>query len=175
MFHIDHTVHAVTLTTNDLAKVRRLTFDACAKWESFGLELGLSPTTLEIIQKNSNDTEKNFMDMLKIWLKTKPTWENLIAALRERTMGLHDVADRVEKEHEKIKNSATDGPEDTRTGNGLPILIMFTFISVCFLISVSSSEQPLTNQGVDSHGASAKPGQYSYNACAQHGTTSIVT
>ena len=118
MFHIDHTVRAVTLTTDDLRKVRRLTFDACAKWESFGLELGLSPTTLDIIQKNSNDAEINFMNMLKIWLKTKPTWDSLIAALRERTMGLPDVADQVEEEYEKIKNSATAAPEDTRTGNG---------------------------------------------------------
>ena len=118
MFHIDHTVRAVTLTTNDLRKVRLLTFDACAKWESFGLELGLSTTTLDIIQKNSDDTEKHFTDMLKTWLKTKPIWESLIAALRERTMGLHDVADQVEEEYEKIKNSATGGPEDTRTGNG---------------------------------------------------------
>ena len=107
MFYIDHTVHAVTLTTDDLAKVRRLTFDACDKWHSFGLELGLRVTTLDIIRQTFNRSEDQFTEMLSKWLRMTdlpPTWERLIAALKERTMGLHDVAKRVEKE---LENSAT--------------------------------------------------------------------
>ena len=70
-------MHAVTLTTNDLAKIRHLTFDACDKWYSFGLELGLSPTTLHIVQQNFQTVEDRFTDMLERWLRMTnplPTW-----------------------------------------------------------------------------------------------------
>ena len=66
--------------------------------------------------------------MLKQWLDMKPTWESLIAALREETMGLNDVADKVEKEYEKLKNSATDGAKDERTG----MLTSMLFILVVY-------------------------------------------
>ena len=108
MFHIDHTVHAVTLTTDDLAKVRRLTFNACTEWYSFGLELGLSPTTLDIIQKDFKTTKDRFTDMLKRWLSMTnppPTWERLIEALSENIVGLPDVAEQVKKE---LENSITE-------------------------------------------------------------------
>ena len=110
--HIDHTVHAVTLTTKDLAKVRRLTFDACDKWHSFGLELGLRVTTLDIIRQTYNRSEDQFTEMLSKWLRMTdppPTWETLIAALKERTMGLHDVAERVKKESEKLATANNTG------------------------------------------------------------------
>ena len=116
LFHIDHTVHAATLTTNDLAKVRRLTFNARTEWHSLGLELGLNVKTLDAIKEDFKTNKERFTDMLKQWLDMKPTWESLIAALREETMGLNNVADKVEKEYEKLKNSATDGPKDERTG-----------------------------------------------------------
>ena len=121
MFHIDHTVHAVTLTTNDLAKVHHLTFDACDKWYSFGLELGLSPTTLHIVQRNFQTVEDRFTDMLERWLRMTnppPTWERLAEALSVRIIGLPDVAEQVKEEYKKLKNSAADGSKDERKGIG---------------------------------------------------------
>ena len=59
-----------------------------AKWDSLGLQLGLSTDELDIIRANSQDVEERLRKVLQKWYdKTlTPTWQKIIAALRTATM-----------------------------------------------------------------------------------------
>ena len=62
----------------------------------------MNQTTLRIIGHDDHDVVKRcFTDMLTEWLKMidpKPSWEGLIAALKQPSVGHKDVAKAVEKE-----------------------------------------------------------------------------
>lgn len=106
-----HSLHftprAVNLVPNDLAKVRHLTREACTKWYSLGLELGLSVMTLDIIKQNNTRVEDRFTKMLSTWLKMTdppPTWEGLTTALRRPFVEYPNIAERVEAECKRLAN-----------------------------------------------------------------------
>ena len=84
--------------------------------------------TLDAIKEDFKTNKERFTDMLKQWLYMKPTWESLIAALREETVGLTDVADKVEKEYEKLKNSAT------AHSGGISRLILWCIFGGCIIV-----------------------------------------
>ena len=95
-------VHTVDLVPDNIAKVRRLLWDASPDWLDLGLELGVNPTTLRIIRHDNHDVVKHcFTDMLSEWLKMidpHPSWEGLISALKQPSVGCKGVAKAVEKE-----------------------------------------------------------------------------
>ena len=66
-----------------------------------GLELNLEKSDLDALQvRHKEDINDCFTDMFDLWLKTnpRPTLAELIAALRQRTVGLQQLADKLEKE-----------------------------------------------------------------------------
>ena len=91
---------AVALVPDNLVKVRDLVSEATSRWEDLGLELGLKESTLEAIKEDKSNVHRRFRAMLSAWLHkvgAPPTWEALIAALREGSVGLPDVASRIEE------------------------------------------------------------------------------
>ena len=93
---------AVHLVSKNLRKVRALIHNACPKWYDLGLELEVEEATLEVIKSNNNnETESCFRDMLLAWLKMidpHPSWEGLIAALKQPYIGHEELADKVRKD-----------------------------------------------------------------------------
>ena len=86
-----------------------MTHDACVKWYYLGLELGVLASTLDIIEqkKGSNNVEDCNTEMLLTWLRMTdppPTWEKLIAALKQDTVGRPDVAGKVEVEYSRLQD-----------------------------------------------------------------------
>lgn len=93
---------AVDLVSDNLPKVKNLLWDASPDWFDLGLELGIGQTTLRAIQHDNRDvTKRCFTDMLSEWLKMVdpiPSWEGLIAALKQPSIGHNKLATKVEKE-----------------------------------------------------------------------------
>jgi hypothetical protein len=91
------------LTPDDLRVVRKAIWDARSKWFSLGIELSITVTALEAIkQKNKENADDCLTEMLLEWLRQanpKPTWACMVAALREPTVGLEQLAESVENEH----------------------------------------------------------------------------
>jgi hypothetical protein len=87
---------ARNLSTKDLSKVQRAAWDARTKWYNIGLELEIDPETLDVIEGNNKDIDKQFRAMLTTWLKMvdpRPTWEALAEALRSPTVGYKHLAE----------------------------------------------------------------------------------
>ena len=89
------------LTSKQLNQIRSECWDARSKWMDLGLELYLAKSDLEAIQaKYKWDVDKCFTEMLCTWLNTnpRPTLTKIIAALRQKTVGYHHLAEKLEKE-----------------------------------------------------------------------------
>ena len=88
------------LISDNLAEVRELTIEATPRWKELGLQLKLKPTSLDIIAMDAHDTHDRFREMIRDWLRMAdppPTWEALIAALKSQSVGLRDLARKVER------------------------------------------------------------------------------
>ena len=90
---------AKVLTVDDLATIQVAVWEARAEWYNLGLQLGLPPSTLDVIQKNHpGDCNQCFTDMIKEWLRTsdlQPTWEALANALESPQVGWSDLAKQI--------------------------------------------------------------------------------
>ena len=96
------------LTIDDLQEVKKALWKARLKWREIGGEIGVDETTLGSISM----TERNPGDCLRVmlagWLrgaqradqpKSKPRiWRTLIDALREESIDLSDLANKIETE-----------------------------------------------------------------------------
>ena len=115
-------LYAVDLTSDNLVKVRDLTQEASVQWFDLGLELGLKVTTLDIIEANhSQDVRVCFRKMLSEWLKMvnpPPTWEALIAALKKDSVGLPNVAKKVEEACGIVHSDTSSASADVNNATG---------------------------------------------------------
>ena len=84
------------LTTDDLCHVLKTVWEARSKWYYIGLELGISPGTLNAIKKNNNqDPDDCLTAMLEYWLNNgnpKPSWAQLAKALKSPMVGCAQLA-----------------------------------------------------------------------------------
>ena len=84
------------LNVKDLCAVQEAAWDARAMWYNIGLKLGIDPGTLDVIEGNNKDIDKQFRAMLMTWLKMvdpRPTWEALADALQSPTVGYEHLAE----------------------------------------------------------------------------------
>ena len=86
------TQRALTFVT----AVKKL-WNAREKWYYIGLCLGINKTDLDIIEKdNQRDTDSCFRKMFTLWFsRVSGTWHMLIDALRDNTVGCHDLANSI--------------------------------------------------------------------------------
>jgi hypothetical protein len=90
-------MHADRLTLTRLRSVKNRIWEARSKWKDIGIELKLEITDLDAI--NGSDTGACFKEMLSIWLKQtkpRPTWSRMIKALKSRSVGFQQLAERIE-------------------------------------------------------------------------------
>ena len=91
------------MTLDDLRVVRKAVWDARSRWYTLGIELNITITSLEAIkQKNKENPGDCLTEMLLEWLiqaSPKPTWACIVAALREPTVGLEQLAESIESQH----------------------------------------------------------------------------
>ena len=84
---------------NDLASVQRTVWEGRAKFYNIGLELGLTPGTLDsIVLNNQSNPECCFRSTLKEWLcspELRPSWSNLARSLRSPPVGLGHLAEQL--------------------------------------------------------------------------------
>ena len=102
------------LTITDLRIVLSELLCCSKKWYYIGLELDFSPDILDIIENESKDTNGYLLDLLKKYLRWSnpyPTWKNIVAALRSKSVGYEQLADEIERKHcgcnEIAKDSST--------------------------------------------------------------------
>ena len=86
-----------SLSTNDLKKVYKITYEARNKWENIVLELGIDFATIQSIgQEYRGSPEKCYQVGLSEWLKSgEATWLALKEALQSPTVGHADVATKI--------------------------------------------------------------------------------
>ena len=64
-------------------------WDASTQWYNIGLELGVEPATLDVIEEDNSSTDKKLRNMLKKWLRNSkkiPTTETISKALQSPTV-----------------------------------------------------------------------------------------
>ena len=99
---LDHTMFNSSdcLKSEDLNDIRSKCWEARIKWFDIGLELKLTKSELDVIQaKHKDNVDMCFTTMLDKWLKKNtPTLVDLIAALRQPTVGYQQLANYLERE-----------------------------------------------------------------------------
>jgi hypothetical protein len=131
----------------NLPKLLNLLTSASTKWFDLGLQLDIDYTILTNIEQDSHhQTWVCFREMLATWLKItpNPSWENLLAALKEPAVGhvtlAEDLANTTWTEDE-LKRELIDYDYETRT-NQVCMLVeaeaTFTQIATiqCLLLAV---------------------------------------
>ena len=90
----------------DLSEIYIKCWEARNKWFNIGLTLSLTKDDLDAIKRTHRDNvEQCFIEMLDLWLKTSssPTLAKLIQALKQRTVGLQHLAEKLERKFRKLK------------------------------------------------------------------------
>ena len=114
-----HHPFAAVLTRDDLRELYSLLYDACIKWESLGLALGLKYITIKIIERNNpQDVEGCFRVLLSKWLETarRPTLEELAAALEDDLVAMPRLGRAVQERFVRSASSGNQLQEDSERG-----------------------------------------------------------
>ena len=98
------------LRSQDLNVILSECWEAKNKWMNIGLALTLENSDLETIRDSCRENAEDcFREMLSRWLRSdRPTLANLIAALREPTVGYQQLAAKLEREGIGNHSSAAD-------------------------------------------------------------------
>ncbi len=85
------------LETNDLKLIYGALFEVRVRWKPIGLELGLTPGTLEEIELMQINPSDRLIAVLLNWLRgTTATWKLLIDALQSAPVGATQLARKLE-------------------------------------------------------------------------------
>ena len=86
----------------ELIKVLRTLEPVVGQWDRLGLELGLSDSVVDTIEKDYNTTPEKKKRMIQRWMSAPqlcPSWCSLVKALPK--VDLNVAAERISKEHSK--------------------------------------------------------------------------
>ena len=88
------------MSIDDLKDVLDALWDARSKWDRIGLQLNFrEPDLAAIAERFRGDPNHCLMEMIILWLKQvslpPPTWKSIINALKHRTVGEKELAQRV--------------------------------------------------------------------------------
>ena len=86
------------LGPNDLRIVQRILWEARTQWYNLGLELDITPDSLDSIQLANQNPDRCFRAMLTKWLREhqRPTWSALAEAVRSPVVGLGHLAEEIQ-------------------------------------------------------------------------------
>ena len=100
-FLLFYLIESDCLGPNDLRNVQRILWEARTQWYNLGLELDITPDSLDSIElANSGKPDRCFRAMLTKWLREhqRPTWSALAEALRSPSVGLSHLAEGIQKQ-----------------------------------------------------------------------------
>ena len=84
------------LTITDLPTVLNEVIDITEKWQDIGIQLRLKDKCLVEIQRKDSDSRSKLRDMMRLWLKSgKACWDELIRALRTKSVNEHQLSDKL--------------------------------------------------------------------------------
>ena len=109
------------LNIDDLKTVRTEVLPAAFKWYDLGVELEISPNTLDTIKKaKKDDPIECLCELIAKWLRgvdPKPTWKALIAALRSTVVGYQSLAEKLESKYcESLRETGTEKDNESHQG-----------------------------------------------------------
>ena len=85
---------------NDFDVVLNAIWEVHAKWQNLGLALGILPSDLEVVKKDSpGDAEECFRAVVRLWLTRedpRPTWAALVEALQLPMLQYGALAARIQ-------------------------------------------------------------------------------
>ncbi len=87
---------------DDFRVVKKAVFRARRRWRPIGTELGISQDDLDNIEDEGDDNEECLANMLRVWLRSpslRPTWEALVKALQDQTVGRENIAIEIAKNY----------------------------------------------------------------------------
>ena len=90
--------HSVHLVHDNLKKVCDLVWDARSRWCDLGFQLDIKLNDLKVIEKDCNDVNSCFREMLSTWLRMidpPPSWEGLMTALEHDSVKCGDLAESI--------------------------------------------------------------------------------
>jgi hypothetical protein len=88
------------LSIEYFSDVISLSWDARKKWYFIGVRLSMPVSELDVIEKNKNDIDEQFRNMIKKWLEMGGkgcTWKAVYDALRHHTVGHNSIAEELKK------------------------------------------------------------------------------
>ena len=118
---------------NDIGQVLEEVLDVSAQWYHLGLQLKVRTGTLDNIQAQFPDSQRQLLEMLKTWLITSDntSWRTLIAALRSQSVGASQLAGVLEEKYFVVEPTEVD--ISMFASDSWPVTP--TFISAASLIS----------------------------------------
>ena len=101
------------LGIRDLSNIQSEFWVARNKWMNIGLALKLEKSDLEAIQiRCRENADRCCREMLDKWLRSdRPLMADLIAALRQPTVGFEQLAEDLERNHRESNTLASQDPE----------------------------------------------------------------
>ena len=84
--------------------------DVDTQWYYLGLQLKVSPETLDTIRENALYSRDLLLEMLKVWLTSSDntSWKTLIDALRSRSVGKSQLAADLQKKYCLVEETEVD-------------------------------------------------------------------
>ena len=87
---------AIKLLKNDLGDLLSKLYPVRAKWYNLGLALHIHPDDLDAIRSQISSSHDDCLrEMLKLWLSTNREKGDLIKALKESSVGHHQLANEL--------------------------------------------------------------------------------
>jgi len=71
-------------------------------WYLLGIELGLEPCFLKVLERDYRSSQDCCMEMFRQWLmqpELNPSWETLIQALKSSNIHQMDLAQQLSRQH----------------------------------------------------------------------------
>ena len=77
------------------------------EWFELGLALGLEYSTLNGIKTDNTTVNECKREMVRSWLQKKdkctpPSWQALVAALKDRLVERNDIAEQIEQKYKEL-------------------------------------------------------------------------
>ncbi len=95
-FHVLSFATGKALTGNDFRKVYNALYEARTKWRPIGIQLDIKVSDLDDIEDTYKGNDRRLEEMVRKWLKNRPNWEALIAALKSPQVDEGGVAYEIE-------------------------------------------------------------------------------
>ncbi len=115
-FHVLSFATGKALTGSDFRKVYNALYKARTKWRPIGIQLDIAVSDLDDIEDTYKGNDRRLEEMVRKWLKNRPNWEALIAALKSPQVDEGGIAYEIESVTPENCYMTGKGAEVARVG-----------------------------------------------------------